>query len=87
MASVTRASPYDFIDFKIQLQHTLDKLQPDQARLFNLAYVEGLPLEEIAQSEGRSLVAAKRAISRARERFRALWDSEELYREDVPNGA
>lgn len=78
MASATRASPYEFIDFRIQLQHTLKKLQPDQARLFNLAYVEGLPPEEIAQLEGRSLIAVTRAISRAREAFRNRWDSEEL---------
>ena len=70
-------SPHEFIDLNIQLQQTLDRMRPSQARLLHLAFVEGLSPEEIALLEGRTVVAVRKAISRAREVFRVRWDSEE----------
>lgn len=70
------SSPYQPIEFRLELQQALNELQPYPARLFILAYVEGLPLEEIALLERRSLSAVRKALSRAREAIRERWDSE-----------
>lgn len=67
-------SPYQSSEFNLQLQQTLHKLPPHQARLVILAYVEGLSYEEIALREGRSLEAVKKALSRARATIRDQWD-------------
>lgn len=75
-ASPPPVSPYESIDFNVQLQQTIDNLPPNQARLIHLAYVDGLSPEEIAVRENRSLVAVRRALSRARKAFRDRWDSE-----------
>lgn len=76
-ASSSLMSPFESIDFNLQLQQTIDRLQPYQARLVSLAYVEGLSPEEIASLEHRTVVAVRRAISRARQAIRDRWDLEE----------
>lgn len=70
------ASPYQAIDFRLQLQQALNAMQPYLARLFILIYVEGLPPQEVASREGRSTAAVRKGLSRAREAIREGWDSE-----------
>ena len=74
VASPPLMSPYQSIDFGIQLQQTLDNLPPSQARLICLALMEGLSVEEIALLEDRRPVAVKRALSRARKKIRDRWE-------------
>lgn len=77
VASSWLESPHQSTDFDLQLQQTLDKLRPCEAKLISLAYVEGLSPEEIAVLQGRSPDTVRRALSRAREAARDQWHLEE----------
>jgi RNA polymerase sigma-70 factor (ECF subfamily) len=69
-------SPAHFADPKIELCMT--KLHPSDRAALVLFYWEELSLQEIAESLGCSVNAAKTRLYRARERFRAVYESEKV---------
>jgi RNA polymerase sigma-70 factor, ECF subfamily len=60
-----------------RIESTLQKLQPSDRAVLALFYWEELSLQEIAESLGCSVNAAKTRLYRARERFREVYEREE----------
>jgi RNA polymerase sigma-70 factor (ECF subfamily) len=55
----------------------LSKLRPDDRALLLLYYWEELSLQEIAETLGTNVNAAKTRLYRAREKFRGQYEGEE----------
>jgi RNA polymerase sigma-70 factor, ECF subfamily len=74
---VAQEPPVEADDCDPRIQSALAKMQPGDRALLVLFYWEELSLNEIADSVGCGVNAAKTRLYRARERFRALYEEVE----------
>ncbi|MDR3691210.1 MAG: sigma-70 family RNA polymerase sigma factor [Fimbriimonas sp.] len=73
--AVTRAAPEEPDTSDPKVQSTMAKLAPADRALLVLFYWEELSLQDIADSIGCGVNAAKTRLYRARERFRVLYEA------------
>lgn len=62
----------DFPDLGIEVRDLLSRLPPNSRRLLELVYLDGFSQAEVAAMTGKSQVAVRTAVWRAREALRAL---------------
>lgn len=76
--AITQEAPEESNHYSDPRVHTaLAKLQPADRAIITLFYWDEFSLQEIAESMGCSVNAAKTRLYRARERFRAIFEEEE----------
>jgi RNA polymerase sigma-70 factor, ECF subfamily len=75
--ALSTEAPAEVQDLDPRVQVALHAMQPADRALLVLFYWEELSLQEIADSIGCGVNAAKTRLYRARERFRALYEREE----------
>lgn len=75
--AMSKEAPVEAEDMDPKVQTTLAKLAPQDRALLTLFYWEDLNLNEIADSIGCNVNAAKTRLYRARERFRAVYEAEQ----------
>jgi RNA polymerase sigma-70 factor (ECF subfamily) len=61
----------------IEIEDVLSRLNPDQARLLRLIYVDGFRPNEVAAATGRREGTVRMALARARQAFRDQWDADD----------
>lgn len=60
----------------VEIEDVMSRLRPEQARLLRMAYVDGFRAVELAAASGQNESTVRMALLRAREAFRAAWESE-----------
>ncbi|MEV8505850.1 sigma-70 family RNA polymerase sigma factor [Actinoplanes sp. NPDC051475] len=73
----------EFQDAGVEVRDLLSRLPPNSRRLLELVYLDGFSQAEVAAMTGRSPVAVRTAVYRARESLRALLVSEERDERDT----
>lgn len=74
--AMTKEAPEEVDDMDPQIQAALAKLAPQDRALLTLFYWEELSLNEIGDSIGCNVNAAKTRLYRARERFRQFYEEQ-----------
>jgi RNA polymerase sigma-70 factor (ECF subfamily) len=69
-----------FKEFAAELDNELNKLPPDQKRVFVFAELQDLPHEQIAEIENVSVGTVKSRLSRAKEKLRAAMEKFNEYK-------
>lgn len=72
--AVSQAAPEEFEATDPRIQAAMLRLSPEDRALLTLFYWEELSLQEIADSRGCGVNAAKTRLYRARERFRTFYE-------------
>ncbi len=64
------------LESSLDLDNMLSKLKQDEKEIFNLYYIDGYKLKEIAKMKNKSLSAVKMSLFRLRKKLKEVIDNE-----------